>query len=298
MTSPALDHKTSTLDPSLHNPHSLETPPSFIQNSHISNHSRPQSFEGSDLTMQPQGGRGRGQRPQQDRENQQGQGRTGGQWGQPIPQGQDRPSINERRPVLRSLVPAAQRTQPVQRAFWNQGKSSDQTSQATFSGSRRLVTSTYSSGQGSRPNGAMDSQTAQFSSDCDDGSRSSSNSSQEDRSRYGRGSTPPRPQRTPPRPFNNSGRGGRGGQHSPAPTRSFSSPPVNTSGMRPSPTRSIRSTGQHWVNQQELKIKISGLPAGSWTTKGVYDALSRYGDIHRIEVIPSKPNNGAWVLFQ
>ncbi|KAF2273695.1 RdRP-domain-containing protein [Westerdykella ornata] len=58
-----------------------------------------------------------------------------------------------------------------------------------------------------------------------------------------------------------------------------------------------RLSKQHWAMEQELKIKISGLPKGFWTAE-VHEWLASRGNIVRIEMIPGSADCGAWVVFQ
>ena len=65
-----------------------------------------------------------------------------------------------------------------------------------------------------------------------------------------------------------------------------------------SPDRSItRNREQNWAYQQELKIRVVGIPPGCWTFD-VYSALSQYGTIIRIDIQPSSAGCSAWVTFQ
>lgn len=58
----------------------------------------------------------------------------------------------------------------------------------------------------------------------------------------------------------------------------------------------IRLKEDNWVAHQRFKVKILGLFRGT-QTREIYDALSRYGDIQRIEV-SRYPKDTAWVEFQ
>jgi RNA-dependent RNA polymerase len=52
-----------------------------------------------------------------------------------------------------------------------------------------------------------------------------------------------------------------------------------------------------WAYHQETKIKILGLPKTCWT-QNVWQTLSKFGTVVRIEVELKFPNNNAWVTFQ
>lgn len=92
------------------------------------------------------------------------------------------------------------------------------------------------------------------------------------------GTTPPRPYASPPK-------------------ISMSSYGRNTPPRQPPPQRPVLRDGKtNWASQQELKIKLQGIPKVYWT-KDVYLALSKYGTIVRIEM-DGGTRNGAWVVFQ
>jgi len=74
-------------------------------------------------------------------------------------------------------------------------------------------------------------------------------------------------------------------------------PRFNSAGQ-PSPHRSIlRNEAQHWAHRQEVKIKLSGIPKSYWT-KDVYDALSSFGSLFRIEMVTGTRDNSAFVVFR
>lgn len=58
-----------------------------------------------------------------------------------------------------------------------------------------------------------------------------------------------------------------------------------------------RIGNQNWAYPQELKTKILGIPRGFWT-KDVYEKLSGYGTIVRIEMHKGAMDCCAWVTFQ
>ncbi|KAI4629730.1 uncharacterized protein J4E87_002916 [Alternaria ethzedia] len=74
-------------------------------------------------------------------------------------------------------------------------------------------------------------------------------------------------------------------------------PRYNSAGQ-PSSQRSIlRNEAQHWAHRQEVKIKLSGIPKSYWT-KDVYDALSSFGSLFRIEIVTGTRDNSAFVVFR
>jgi RNA-dependent RNA polymerase len=65
-----------------------------------------------------------------------------------------------------------------------------------------------------------------------------------------------------------------------------------------SPNKSLtRGNNNNWAYHQELKIKIFGLPRGCWT-QNVYEGLSKYGRVVRIEMQAGSMDCNAWVTFQ
>jgi RNA-dependent RNA polymerase len=92
--------------------------------------------------------------------------------------------------------------------------------------------------------------------------------------------TPPRPCTSPPKTNMNTSSYGR------------NTPPRQLVPQRPV----LRDGKSNWASQQELKIKLQGIPKAYWT-KDVYVALSKYGTIVRIEM-EGGTRNGAWVVFQ
>jgi RNA-dependent RNA polymerase len=60
----------------------------------------------------------------------------------------------------------------------------------------------------------------------------------------------------------------------------------------------IRNNDVDWAHHQEFKIRLLGIPRTYWT-KQVYQALSQYGNVVRIEIIrhDSRTSN-AWIVFQ
>ncbi|KAF2703960.1 RdRP-domain-containing protein [Pleomassaria siparia CBS 279.74] len=81
---------------------------------------------------------------------------------------------------------------------------------------------------------------------------------------------------------------------SPNPNRPASHGPQ---GQRTLERALTRTNGQNWAHQQESKFRIHGIPRGYWTND-VHQALSRYGNITRIEMQPNNVGSSAWVTFQ
>jgi RNA-dependent RNA polymerase len=71
-------------------------------------------------------------------------------------------------------------------------------------------------------------------------------------------------------------------------------PPVR----QPPINRPLTRNGENsWAHNQEYKIKILGMSNTCWTKK-VHEAMSRYGNVVRIEIQPGARDNNAWVVFQ
>lgn len=65
-----------------------------------------------------------------------------------------------------------------------------------------------------------------------------------------------------------------------------------------SPDKSLTGGGDgNWAHHQEFKIKVLSLPRSCWT-QTVYEVLSKYGKIVRIEMQPGSIDCNAWVTFQ
>ncbi|KAH6233119.1 RNA-directed RNA polymerase [Parastagonospora nodorum] len=95
-----------------------------------------------------------------------------------------------------------------------------------------------------------------------------------------------------------------GSAHVPSPRpRTEPSTPTRSNYMRNTPTH------QHviqqpailndatWAHQQELRFRLLGIPKACWT-KQVYQAVSSYGTVVRIKILPGSPDNDAWVVFR
>jgi len=77
----------------------------------------------------------------------------------------------------------------------------------------------------------------------------------------------------------------------------ISTPPQRTYTQSASTRPLTRNTRGQWALQQELKVKIFGIPKHQWT-KDVYLAMSIYGSVIRIDMELGSRDNGAWVVFQ
>jgi RNA-dependent RNA polymerase len=103
--------------------------------------------------------------------------------------------------------------------------------------------------------------------------------------------TPPRSYNTPSSPT--PARGNYSGNTSARGNYSGNTPGHQNAMLRPM----TRNGQSNWAALQEYKIKILGLPKSYWT-KAVYKALSQYGTVVRIEMVPGSQDNSAWVSFQ
>jgi RNA-dependent RNA polymerase len=74
---------------------------------------------------------------------------------------------------------------------------------------------------------------------------------------------------------------------------------ANTPGCQRAMQRPTTGTGKnYWAYCQEYKIKILGIPKTCWTQQ-VDQAMSRYGNVVRIEILQGDSrDNDAWVVFQ
>ncbi|KAF2030357.1 RdRP-domain-containing protein [Setomelanomma holmii] len=62
--------------------------------------------------------------------------------------------------------------------------------------------------------------------------------------------------------------------------------------------RPVAGRGQgHWAYEQEFKIRLSGLPTSYWT-RDVFNIMSSYSNITRIDMQKGMRDNSAWVVFQ
>ena len=68
--------------------------------------------------------------------------------------------------------------------------------------------------------------------------------------------------------------------------------------QRTTPRPITKKGGNNWAYEQEYKIKVLDLPKNCWTGE-VHKAMSRYGNVVRVEIqLGADNNNNAWVLFQ
>ena len=81
------------------------------------------------------------------------------------------------------------------------------------------------------------------------------------------------------------------------------SPPHGTShhryssgGQHNSPKPTLKDGTQYWAYNQEHKIRILDIPKGYWT-KEVYESMSPFGTVFRIDM-ESGPRNNAYVVFR
>lgn len=58
-----------------------------------------------------------------------------------------------------------------------------------------------------------------------------------------------------------------------------------------------RNAGSHWALNQELKLKLVGIPKCYWT-KDVYFATSEFGTVMKIDIQTGSRDNIAWIVFQ
>lgn len=72
--------------------------------------------------------------------------------------------------------------------------------------------------------------------------------------------------------------------------------PQNNQGSVQVPRPVTSNSQKHW-SQQEHKVRIVGLPTSCWT-KDVYDAMSRYGNVVRVDMVTGHQDMMAYVTFQ
>ncbi|KAF1947306.1 RdRP-domain-containing protein [Clathrospora elynae] len=82
-----------------------------------------------------------------------------------------------------------------------------------------------------------------------------------------------------------------------SPQNGLNQPRYSQGSQRPLPRPIMRDGAQHWAYHQEAKIRVLGLPKGYWT-KEVYQALSLYGRVVRVEMVTGTHSNNAYVVFQ
>ena len=57
------------------------------------------------------------------------------------------------------------------------------------------------------------------------------------------------------------------------------------------------NAGSHWALEQELKLKLVGIPKRHWTND-IYFAMSEFGTVMKIDIQIGSRDNIAWVIFQ
>lgn len=70
----------------------------------------------------------------------------------------------------------------------------------------------------------------------------------------------------------------------------------NSSGQHNPPKPTLKDGTQYWAYNQEAKLKIFDIPKGYWT-KEVYESMSSFGTVFRIDMEPG-PHNNAYVVFR
>ncbi|KAF2132226.1 RdRP-domain-containing protein [Dothidotthia symphoricarpi CBS 119687] len=83
--------------------------------------------------------------------------------------------------------------------------------------------------------------------------------------------------------------------HSPSKPTAPHFTPTPRSGQHPQSTLTLKSDGKHWARLQEYKVKVLGIRKSYWTND-VYDAMSQYGTVVRIEIQTGGRDNNAWVV--
>lgn len=63
------------------------------------------------------------------------------------------------------------------------------------------------------------------------------------------------------------------------------------------PSQAIVQRGEQYLDGQSFKIKVVGLSRESWT-ESIYNALSEYGYILRIDMAPGSRDSASFVVFQ
>lgn len=92
--------------------------------------------------------------------------------------------------------------------------------------------------------------------------------------------------------------------HTSSPSYSSHSVPTRNNYGGNTPTRqqttqrpATRNSNMGWAYQEEHKIKVLEMPT-TWWTKQVYQALSEYGNVVRIEIQRNSLDYNAWVTFK
>lgn len=72
---------------------------------------------------------------------------------------------------------------------------------------------------------------------------------------------------------------------------------LSASSQRPGNSQ-MPSSQNNWYSQQDIKLKITGIPKSYWT-KDVYSAMTHFGTVVRVEMDDIRArDNTAWVDFQ
>jgi RNA-dependent RNA polymerase len=74
-------------------------------------------------------------------------------------------------------------------------------------------------------------------------------------------------------------------------------PRYNSADHRNSQRPILRGGAQHWAHYQEAKFRLSGIPKNYWT-KDVYNAMSSFGTVFRIDMVTGTRDNAAYVVFR
>ena len=74
-------------------------------------------------------------------------------------------------------------------------------------------------------------------------------------------------------------------------------PRYNSVDQRNSHRPTLSGRAQNWAHLQEEKIRLSGIPKQYWT-KDVYHAMSSFGTVFRVDMVPGMRDNTAYVVFR
>jgi RNA-dependent RNA polymerase len=74
-------------------------------------------------------------------------------------------------------------------------------------------------------------------------------------------------------------------------------PHYNSVDQRNSHRPTLSGGAQNWAHLQEEKIRLSGIPKQYWT-KDLYHAMSSFGTVFRIDMVPGTRDNTAYVVFR
>ncbi|KAL1796909.1 hypothetical protein ACET3X_005449 [Alternaria dauci] len=74
-------------------------------------------------------------------------------------------------------------------------------------------------------------------------------------------------------------------------------PRNNSADQRSSQLPTLRDGAKHWAHYQEGKTRLSGIPKNYWT-KDVYHAMSSFGAVFSIAMVPGTRDNTAYVIFR